>query len=477
MALDSASQPSGERRAPASVRAVYRSSPSAARAAAVARSYAGVSVGMSVTPTVRRSSSLAPISRAARSNSPTDAATSASPTSGLNLRKESSIVEPDTQAPVVLFHCPIGLPRGCGDHPLIPVGRRCPPRLPDLLEELASPLFVALGGRQIAIGVLDTTEQREAHRLHECVVQRDPLWERFVQQRAHGIPMLAMLLDPGQGLQCEGMFAGRADLFRSRSAGMRHVERGREIERVGEQETRPVARVHFDHGRLRGSKLDRPQQARTPLRKRSSQPPVRAHRRCEAKRKVGGLGSTQDIERRNEIVPLRKDGRDPGSVNWLIGLRRAQLGKREKMGRVKEPGVAQLLRRFQLLQAEFAHRLEQLKTWLPLRSRDPLDERVVHQGDDRFQRLGFGQAQLPAERLGRGQGASTGEDRQPAEQPLLRRRQQVVAPGDGVAHRLLPLGKVAIAAGQQGQPAIEPVEQRADRKHAQAGRRQLDRQR
>ena len=56
-----------------------------------------------------------------------------------------------------------------------------------------------------------------------------------------------------------------------------------------------------------------------------------------------------------------------------------------------------------------------------------------------------------ATRLGRLQREAAGEDGQPAEQSLFGRGEQVVAPGDRVAHRLQPRRQVAGAAGQERQ--------------------------
>ena len=69
------------------------------------------------------------------------------------------------------------------------------------------------------------------------------------------------------------------------------------------------------------------------------------------------------------------------------------------------------------------------------------------------------------------------EDREPAEEALLLGCQQVVAPGDGIAHRLLPRRQVARASGQQRQPVLKSREQRCGREHLDPRRGQLDGQR
>jgi hypothetical protein len=51
-----------------------------------------------------------------------------------------------------------------------------------------------------------------------------------------------------------------------------------------------------------------------------------------------------------------------------------------------------------------------------------------------------------------------------------------MAPLDGRAQGLLPLGEIAAAGGQQRQPPIQPDQQLVRREHLHPGRCQLDRQ-
>ena len=57
---------------------------------------------------------------------------------------------------------------------------------------------------------------------------------------------------------------------------------------------------------------------------------------------------------------------------------------------------------------------------------------------------------------------------------LLGLREQVVTPGDGIAHRLLTFGQITGAAGQERQTAVEPGEQGRRTQDVDAGRGQLD---
>jgi hypothetical protein len=78
------------------------------------------------------------------------------------------------------------------------------------------------------------------------------------------------------------------------------------------------------------------------------------------------------------------------------------------------------------------------------------------------------------DRLGRLEVEALDEDRQPPEEALLLRCQQVVAPGDGIAHRSEPRRLVPSPACQERKPVLEPREQGRQRQQPDLGRRQLD---
>jgi hypothetical protein len=78
---------------------------------------------------------------------------------------------------------------------------------------------------------------------------------------------------------------------------------------------------------------------------------------------------------------------------------------------------------------------------------------------------------------GETQGEAADEDREAAEERPLLGCQEVVAPSDGVAHRLETGGQVARAAGQEREATLQPRDERCRREDARPRRRQLDRQR
>ena len=82
-----------------------------------------------------------------------------------------------------------------------------------------------------------------------------------------------------------------------------------------------------------------------------------------------------------------------------------------------------------------------------------------------------------ADRLDRLQRRAPREHRQAAEERALGRGEQVLAPGDGRPHRLLPLLQVACPSRQQLEAVGEAGEQRLGRQQLDPRGRQLDRQR
>ena len=80
-------------------------------------------------------------------------------------------------------------------------------------------------------------------------------------------------------------------------------------------------------------------------------------------------------------------------------------------------------------------------------------------------------------RLRRLDRAAAGKDGQAAEDGLLLRREEIVAPGDRIAHRLLAGREGAGAARQERQPLLQPLQQRLRREDLDPRGGQLDGQR
>ncbi|HET7035608.1 MAG TPA: hypothetical protein VFI42_08010, partial [Thermomicrobiaceae bacterium] len=83
---------------------------------------------------------------------------------------------------------------------------------------------------------------------------------------------------------------------------------------------------------------------------------------------------------------------------------------------------------------------------------------------------------VTGDRLGRFQLPAAGEDCQAPEKPLLLWHEQIQAPLDGGAQRLLPPREVAGAAGQKWQSTLQPLQERHRREELDARCRQFDRE-
>jgi hypothetical protein len=101
----------------------------------------------------------------------------------------------------------------------------------------------------------------------------------------------------------------------------------------------------------------------------------------------------------------------------------------------------------------------------------------LDQGAQRRQEIGGGPERRPADGRGRLEGAAADEHAELAEQRLLVRSEQPVAPADGSPQGLVALGLVRPARDQQVQCVAEPRHQHLRRQHLHPGGRELDGQR
>jgi len=85
---------------------------------------------------------------------------------------------------------------------------------------------------------------------------------------------------------------------------------------------------------------------------------------------------------------------------------------------------------------------------------------AVYERGDRGNRIEERIGRRFGNRLRRLQREPAGEDGEPSKEGLLRRRQEVVAPGDPIAHGLLPGGCITRTARKQRQAVLQPLAQR-----------------
>ena len=101
---------------------------------------------------------------------------------------------------------------------------------------------------------------------------------------------------------------------------------------------------------------------------------------------------------------------------------------------------------------------------------------LVDQFGQQVQQFGRWQRRVCADRLHRGEGEPAGEHRQPAQQDLLRLGEQVVAPFQRAAQRLVP-GDAVGPAAEHGQGIAQPLDDLGRFEHGGPGRGQLQGQR
>ena len=151
------------------------------------------------------------------------------------------------------------------------------------------------------------------------------------------------------------------------------------------------------------------------------------------------------------------------------------LGQGQAPGGESVSGRFALATGFQLLQPILAHRLQHAEARLALDSlllaQQTLVDQRGHAGEDIERPI------RTRHRLRRLDRAAAGKDRQPAEEDLLLRGEQIVAPGDGIAHRLLACRQGAGAARQERQALLQPLQQGLRREDFDPRGGQLDGQR
>ncbi len=205
--------------------------------------------------------------------------------------------------------------------------------------------------------------------------------------------------------------------------------------------------------------------------------PEQEDRAGQAQEGLAVPGAVQPDEGSPEVVVLRGQAADrQGRVQPALEGRPELLRHPQIPRGVTQPHLLLLAGRRQSLQPVLADGFEHGEAWLAVRLLLLDQQAAVRRGGEAVQRRRPGAVPLTRDGLRRLHGPAASEDRQPAEERLLVRREQVVAPGDGLSHRPQALRVVAVAAREQGQAMLQPREHRLGREHLRPGGRQLDRQ-
>ena len=232
----------------------------------------------------------------------------------------------------------------------------------------------------------------------------------------------------------------------------------------------PARRAHDGRAQRQGGGLadgERAVEPRPPLGRPAPHRPIGLQRDRQPEERGRIVAFGRPGQRRPEVVQVgiqAGDGIDDIRPPFQEGGDR--LGAVDEVVGVPLPHHLGLAARLESIVGELADGLQHEVAGLigrPWRSLQQalVDERrdAVEDGDGKAEGgrraiVVYSSSVCPSARDGFGclQGEAAGEDGQPAEEGLFVGGEQVVAPGDRVAHGALPRGQVAGAAGQQAQP-------------------------
>src|SRR4051812_17716366 len=119
--------------------------------------------------------------------------------------------------------------------------------------------------------------------------------------------------------------------------------------------------------------------------------------------------------------------------------------------------------RHQPLERVFADGFQHDKTRFRIDSFNPLNQVLVHERRETLEEIDAKITPGIANRLRRLQRSAASEKGETAKQGLLRLREQLVTPINGVAKRLLPFRKVQSTPGEQSQTALQSLKNGAGR--------------
>jgi hypothetical protein len=182
-------------------------------------------------------------------------------------------------------------------------------------------------------------------------------------------------------------------------------------------------------------------------------------------RDVGGRGAPQ---RQVDLVGLGAQAGQPAQLLAAADVRLGLLHEVEDERGVRGLGGRALARRVELLARVGPDRLQHAVAGGAVGLRHGDDERLVHQRRERLPRLG------PAHPLGRGERGAARERAEPPGDGALGLREELPAPVDDRAQRLVAGERGAHTGGEQAEPVVEAVGDLLGREGAQAGGGQLD---
>ena len=190
--------------------------------------------------------------------------------------------------------------------------------------------------------------------------------------------------------------------------------------------------------------------------------------------RVAGRGRT--IEDRADVVVRPLELVEEPALLGAGEIRGDPLGERQEPGAVSRRNGVSLAALRQLLRRVGPNRVQHLEPRVAVRVDGP-DQALVREGDQAVDDVHPELGGRPAHRLGCSKVDAALEDRDPVQQSPVALVEQVVAPGDRTAERLLPLGQVPRAGGEERELVLEPSAQGVRREQLDPRRGELDRER
>jgi hypothetical protein len=202
------------------------------------------------------------------------------------------------------------------------------------------------------------------------------------------------------------------------------------------------------------------------------EPKKRAH---EAQAHLQTAAAARPRERGANVVQLAVYPVEPDRLLPTRQVRFGLLAHGQEVGSVPRAELLSFSGRLELLDTVLAHGLEHAEAWLAARLAYPLHQAAVDEWLQIVEHLTGGQGGVVTHGLGSFQRPPPDEHGKPTKQRLVSRSEQLVAPGQSVAQRLLAFRQVGGPNRQNWQAPFEPPQQHVGLQQPRARGGQLDR--
>ena len=311
--------------------------------------------------------------------------------------------------------------------------------------------------------------QRRPKRIVQILEQREGRLER----RFGGVELPAVRGDHSHRVNRSPLKLAIADRPRERESIVEELQPAVVVAEFGGQPARQEQRGRSCLGRRRPGAGQRPLGPGAAFAQLPRDVPIEAE---PVDNPLGGLRLGvlhRPVEGRPDVIELDVEPGNPIPVDPDHHLRPGSLRVIAIPRRMTPARRRGLATEVELLSPEFAHRFEHDEAG-ELRPVVLPHQALLDEGGNTVQGIDREVAGGRGNGFDRFEREATGEDRQPPKQGLFVRRQEIVAPGDGIPHGLLPGREIAGAVDEDLQPAVQSGEQGVGREHVDAGGGQLD---